>query len=604
MKQKRKPNEKSPLKRESRRARERIDKRPGRVRRMVRAAVPPRDQWKKALPAFGLAVVSALLVRICFRPIYFSPLAFVALVPLFWGIRRLKPAMSFWAGLLFASILGVFGTGWFVVVDRFNPFVWLGILPLAVYTGLYFAVAIAGISYLGRRLPPWGGLAGAAILWAGIEWWFSVGPLGMPYGMAQTQTGWLAMAKVAALGGMPLLSALIVAFNLSVMETIAAFKAGFGQAGALSRLAAMTTLVVLAWIYGARTNAELKRLYNGPDAFAVRVALLQPNIDQMLKYESYKAEDPARRYQLQDEMNAIQFEQLRSIERGEYDLIVTPESTFTSAYIDVEKMLQEQIYGGAVMLETLEIAKDLETPVIIGGIDNVFETAEGERTQMAISESGVYNEEAEIYGGLWLLRPTGEGVQYTADYRKVQLMPFGETVPYFGLIPGFQEKIVQIASFDAGDPGEPIGFFAERNGKRHEVRFGPSICFEDQFPYIQRHYARRGANLFVNTTNDGWFDGSSGPAWHAEMARWRSIETGLPMVRCTNSGITCVIGPTGQVLEKLPARENDILSANLNLLPDPPKTLFTKIGNLFGMLSFLGSIGLFVWLIKFRPPSH
>ena len=589
-------------KRKERKAPRADSKPPGRLRRawgVARKAVPPREEWRAARPAFLWAIGSALLLRLAWEPADLSPVAFVALVPLFWGVRRCRSVMAFWVGWLFATIMGLFGVYWFVSVARFNPFVWLGILPLAMYVGAHFAAAVALIVYFARRLAPWAALGAAMITWAAVEFWFGIGALGMPYGLAQSQGGWPAMAQVVSLAGMPLLSALIVGANLAGFETVAAFKARYGQGPALLRLGTMLALVVAAWIYGSGVIAKTERLYGGEDAFPVRVALVQPNIDQELKYESYRSPDPAKRRRLQDQLTQTVFEALRGIEQGSADLIVTPESTFTADFIDVEEEIQDEFFGGAVMRETIGIAADLGGPIMIGGVDNVFLDEGGELTERALSDAGTLLETGAVYGGLWLIRPTDERIQFRSDYRKIQLMPFGETVPYLWIIPGFQEKIVQVGTFNRGKLGEPVGFLVERpSGETDEVRIGPSICFEDQFPYIHRHFAGSGANLFVNSTNDAWFDGSAGPGWHAEMARWRSIETRLPMVRCTNTGVTCVIGPTGEIQEEFPVRERGVLQAGVAVLPDPPRTLYTRIGGVFGLLSLLSTAGLLIFLIR------
>lgn len=566
-----------------------------------RTIAPPRSEWYAARYAFLYAVVSALLLRMAFKPLYLSPLAFVALVPLFWGLRRCKPAMAFYVGLVFSTIMALFGVHWFTVVDKFNSLVWFGILPLAIYIGCYMAAALALIVYFARKLPPWAALGAAMMAWAGVEYWMSIGPLGMPYGVAQSQTGWLSMAKVASLAGMPLLSALIVGFNLAAMEVAAAFVGRFGQAEALARLGVMTTLAVLGVIYGGMSIAAIERDLEEGETARVRLALLQPNIDQVMKYNSYRSEDAKERQRLQNEMNRIQFEQLRSIEADSFDLVVTPESTFTADFIDIEEYVQDRLYGGAVMIETLEIARDINAPIVIGGIDFTFLDWDGNETESSVDAEGRFHETDGVYGGLWVINPEDEGIQYRADYRKRQLMPFGEAVPYLSVIPGFQENIVQVGTFDRGDLRDPVGIWAEQpDGTRAEIRLGPSICFEDQFPYIHRHFAARDANLFLNTTNDGWFDGSAGPGWHAEMARWRSIETGIPMVRCTNTGITMVIGPTGKILEKIPAAERNILKTEITIRTTPPRTLYTRIGSLFGILCLLGTIATWISLLRRR----
>ncbi|MCC6548251.1 apolipoprotein N-acyltransferase [Candidatus Sumerlaeota bacterium] len=578
---------------------------PPQQRRSSDAAVPQRQGYlfgtiptlaelKGALPAFGLAILSAGLLRLAYWPLYFSPIAFVALVPMLWGLRRCRPGVAFHVGWLFGSIMCAFGTSWFVVVDRFNSLVWFGVVPLAMALGLYFAFSTAIIVKFARRHQPWVALPLAMMTWAGIEYFMSIGPLGTPYGLAQSQGGWLSVAQLVSIAGMPLLSALILAANLCIMETVASFIARYGQGGALTRLAIVVLAVVAAHFWGAGVITA------GEDALAtgkvvnMRVALLQPNISQDKKYASYSLPDPVKRQQLTDELTLVQLEQLRTLERREVDLIVTPESTFTAPLADVEESLQNRLFGRAIFREVIDLANDFETPITICEEDNFFKDKDGNLTEDAIPaidpQTNEFYPGYSAYGGFWLIRPGEDSIRQVADYRKVQLMPFGEAVPYFSIIPGFQEKIVQVGTFARGKLGSPVGFnVTDRvDQEEKEVRIGPSICFEDQFPYIHTSHARKGANLFVNVTNDGWFDGSSGPYWHGEMSRWRSIETRIPMVRCTNTGNTFIIGPSGEITEQLDPMKPGILKADLKFLADPPKTLYARIGNLFGMLCFGG----------------
>jgi apolipoprotein N-acyltransferase len=82
----------------------------------------------------------------------------------------------------------------------------------------------------------------------------------------------------------------------------------------------------------------------------------------------------------------------------------------------------------------------------------------------------------------------------------------------------------------------------------------------------------------VNLTNDGWFGISSGPYQHLEQARLRAIETGLPLVRAANTGISAVIDPLGRTLESLPLGAEGLLDAPLPQPVAPP--LYARVGDI------------------------
>ncbi len=112
----------------------------------------------------------------------------------------------------------------------------------------------------------------------------------------------------------------------------------------------------------------------------------------------------------------------------------------------------------------------------------------------------------------------------------------------------------------------------------------PLICYESLFPDMVRDAVRRGPvrpRWIVNVSNDSWFGVTSGPLQHLNMASYRAIETGLPIVRATPTGISAVIdafgrivpgarlgfGATGVIDSELP---NPLKNTTYGLLGDSP----------------------------------
>jgi len=135
-----------------------------------------------------------------------------------------------------------------------------------------------------------------------------------------------------------------------------------------------------------------------------------------------------------------------------------------------------------------------------------------------------------------------------ATYDKVDLVPFGEFVPFrswlgriglekltagsLGYLPGERRRTLELAGLPA---------------------FSPLICFEAAF--TGRVVAERRPAWLLNVTIDTWFGRSVGPHQHLGMARMRAIEEGLPMVRVANSGISAVIDARGRFRERIPLEE-------------------------------------------------
>ena len=117
-------------------------------------------------------------------------------------------------------------------------------------------------------------------------------------------------------------------------------------------------------------------------------------------------------------------------------------------------------------------------------------------------------------------------------YDKIHLVPFGEYVPFKRLL-SFAGKITK----EVGDftPGRERTIF-ELDG--HKV--GVFICYESVFPDEIRLFPKRGAEVLVNISNDGWYGESGAPGQHLNMARMRAIENNRWLLRATNNGFTAL----------------------------------------------------------------
>jgi apolipoprotein N-acyltransferase len=149
-----------------------------------------------------------------------------------------------------------------------------------------------------------------------------------------------------------------------------------------------------------------------------------------------------------------------------------------------------------------------------------------------------------VHNSMMLYDEWGETVDF---YDKHRLLPFGEYIPFRHFIDSIFPGQIHKMSGGMGD-------FAPGDGPKTVCPRGvpcflPMIChesiFSGKFPVGQ-------AKWILNVSNDGWFLHSLEPYQHLEMARMRAIETGLPLVRVANTGISAVIDPVGQVLDKIP----------------------------------------------------
>jgi apolipoprotein N-acyltransferase len=160
------------------------------------------------------------------------------------------------------------------------------------------------------------------------------------------------------------------------------------------------------------------------------------------------------------------------------------------------------------------------------------------------AERSVPDGEILRYNSSGLVSPEG---QLVARYAKHHLLPIGERMPFSDALPFLGRIDVGQAEWRSGDPSQPLPLVA--NGR--SFPFAGLICFEAIFPQLARQAVRRGARALVNITNDGWFGHSVGPRQHAELARMRGIECGVPVVRSANNGISFVSDARGRILDRL-----------------------------------------------------
>ena len=95
-----------------------------------------------------------------------------------------------------------------------------------------------------------------------------------------------------------------------------------------------------------------------------------------------------------------------------------------------------------------------------------------------------------------------------------------------------------------------------------DLRFQPLICYEAIFPSVLRATPGR-PDFILQITNDAWFGRFSGPYQHLQILKMRAIETGLPVARSANTGISAVISANGTIVDSLPLEAEGSLELGL-----------------------------------------
>ncbi len=420
----------------------------------------------------------------------------------------------------------------------------LGILVLfSLYLGLYLALFGWLVGWLRATYSVRIALYASPFLWVAGEL-ARARITGFPWDLlGYTQVDNAMLTRVAPIGGVMLLSYVIVALN-----------ALFAAAVIANSKRARWSIFGVALIIASALQAGA--LYHPPpDVAANSAVLLQEN----LTVNSQGATPPLRgslgpfnKYRefifLSRAPIAISAEggPLSGPSATKHDLIVWPEAPADFATSD--PIFRAELSG---------LARSMETPVIAGSVGVDVDPA----------AQGGYRE----YGSAAVFNSDGS---YIGRYDKIHRVPWGEYVPYKELFFFAGKLIANVGNMEAGTKhtifhldGHNVGIF---------------ICYESIFGDEVRQFTLNGAQVLVNISDDGWYGDSGAPWQHLDMARMRAIENHRWLLRDTNTGVTASIDPHGRGDFRTPRHVRAAFAVPFGYLTGT--TFYTRHGDWFAWL--------------------
>jgi apolipoprotein N-acyltransferase len=471
------------------------------------------DRWFDSYRWSWCALAGLLLVA-SFAPFSSATCGWIALVPAWWVITRSESARrrplrhGYLIGLIYFG-----GTFWWI-----GNVTAIGTFFLVLYLALYPAVWFLLVA---RLLPrPSGNTSSvlfqafaAAALWVVLEWWrgwFLTGFNWNELGISQAPS--LVFRQLAAFGGVHLISFVLVAVNILWAEGLLGLAATLLEkrvVRASPPFAAALLIVALCFALGWQ---HLRRHRGDPPEPALNFACIQPNIPQ-IQYDG----GPYIAY-LNSEKAALEKSELLSAQAisapVKPDLLIWPEA-FTG----------QEIFGRGLLGEIVrEIATSSDHYFLLGSQES---------------------DPTHVYNSAYLFGPGWDTFQ---TYRKTRLVILGEYIPFGDVFP-WLHKLINIGMDMT--PGAGPKIFTMKNPP---LAFAPLICFEDTLPGVAGKAARLRPDFFVTITNDGWYTGwcaAWGVRQHLNHAVFRCVEHDRPMIRCANTGISCVIDQNGTVTGRL-----------------------------------------------------
>ncbi|GGZ42239.1 apolipoprotein N-acyltransferase [Streptomyces poonensis] len=441
------------------------------------------SRWRRGV----LAVPAGALPMFAFPAPSLWWFAYVALVPWILLIRSAptarRAAYDGWLG----------GSGFMLAVHH-----WL--LPnLHVFTFVLAAL-------LGALWAPWGALvrrflggapsAGrvtAALVvvpsgWLTVELVRSWERLGGPWGLLGSSQWQVEPAlRLASVGGVWLLSFLVVAVNVAVAVLVAVRPA---RVPAVAGLVATAAAASAAWVGAPRPAVD----------GLVRVAVVQPGAAAGIG-------SPGKRLAREEALT-------RGLAGRDVDLIVWGESSV-----------------GFDLADRPDLA------------DRIAALSRATGADVLVNVDARRADRPGIYKSSVLVGPDGP----TGDrYDKMRLVPFGEYVPARSVL-GWATSVGEAAGEDRRRGTRQVVMdVADGPRGSGSLRIGPMVCFESAFPDMSRQLAANGAEVLIAQSATSTFQRSWAPEQHASLAALRAAETGRPMVHATLTGVSAVYGPDGE----------------------------------------------------------
>jgi len=576
-------------------------------------AAPAKNSHQRFVPAppSGLTLLSVLLYVAAFPRWDISGLAWFALAPFFAGIhgRDIKHAIhqSFWLGM------GITLLGFPWVAYSLSQFgglpLWLGVAGLVLFGFICQPQFwIAGPLYAWatgeRRLktPPLLLIVGGALFYAGLDWMLPklfVDTLGHAF----YRNDWIRQS--ADIGGPALLTFAAMVWNLLLADTLRLLRSNPGRtlatslAPILRSLAAplaLATLLLFAVLgYGWHRQNQWSTLIDdcrNQKCHSIRAGVIQANIGDFEKVAAETGSYSAAERIVESYINLSRLSLADA--SGRPDFLIWPETAYPTLFgtprTSKERRREEGIR---------DFVRSSEVPLVFGGYDRL-QTKD-------FNSLWVLDE-----GDLSLLNPGREESARLGPghlvYHKNQLLMFGETMPGSEYFPILDEWFPQVGNFGRG-PGPEV-LRLPRSGRDtggpegRSFAFAPIICYEALFTRYTRGGALQGADFFVNVTNDSWFGNLGEPELHLALTTFRSIETRLPQLRATNTGISALVLQDGSLARTGPSNEALHLNWDIPLI-SPPPTLVLRWGDWFGPLALLaGLIGIAYLALRPERRTH
>lgn len=516
----------------------------------------------------AMACTGGAVFALATPPTDLYPLAFAGLTLLGASLDRAPgAARAFGRAAAWATVAGLVGLRFVpAVVERFTTLgsfaAYAALVLLAAAQSLVWGAGGALVAVLRRRAraPLELALPAGVLLACSLPTVFAWTPAGL-------LTPWPALVQLGDLVGERGVSAVFaLVAALAVRATTAAFAPKAARRAREAALATTTAAALMGalLLHGTWRMAAIARATEA--APTVRIGLVNQAVEARARWDEQNHDGILR---------ALRRLTRRAESQGA-ELTVWPEAAYPYA-LDHEARRAPR---GANAMH----AGGVHGPLLVGYIGR------GAPREIA---PGVF--ERGHYNSATIVTPDGA---MQPPYDKLELLWFGETVPFGSQLPWLRRLFQRSGGILPGDA--PRALELARPGSS-AARLGVLNCYEDTLAGVGRRIASVDPDLLVNVTNDAWFAGSAEPELHARLAVMRAVELRRDLVRAVNLGVASWVDARGIVRARDDRSEPSVLLVEPALRRGPP-TPYARVGDLPLALALAGGAAFFA--IRARSPNR
>ena len=481
------------------------------------------------LTGYILTLISAIVYFLSFAPFTMGYTAFFSLIPFFYALSKTgafkKAALT---GAIWGVALSILFSIplYYALVTEYEFSILFSTLLIFFtayipYAVIYGAFGISFIYFFKRRNIYFPFIA--ASLWVLVDYTMNITPFFLPWGYAGYSQASNIFIQISDISGIFGVTFIIVLINL-LLTGIKINKKEYLKFS----ISIILFIIISSAIYGNLRIQSINRTIRSSDKTEIKAAVIQGNFSSKEKWDSKN----------------------------------------TAAVINTYINMTKQVIGNADIIvwpETVLNSSDSNNLEILSGISSLLKNK-----QFFISGATRYDTKKIIYNSIFTADK--RGLSYIYD--KKILFPFTET-SLSGMSSGnFMDSP---AIFNTGKTRSVY--------KNDSVIFGYTICFETIYPEYVRKIKNQGAEVLINVANDSWFGNTYEPYMQLSNTIARSVENRFYVLRSSNSGISAIISPAGEVLSSVELNKRDKIVSSIKIMKIP--SFYSKAGDWIIVVSLL-----------------